>query len=267
MRVTQLGKRLLSSGFLIAIVILTVFFAPDWFFFCAVEGFILLALNEFLILAEKKGIQINRWLGLILGGILPFSFYVASEGIILVAACVVIFLFNFYRRRREQAIVSTAVTVFGIIYISWFFSFLIKIKHLDHGSFWVFYTILLVKGGDAGAYFIGKNFGKTKLIEHISPNKSIEGAWGGFFVTVLLSLISKVYLWHAEFFHLLILGAVVGILSQLGDLSESLIKRDAGVKDSGDMPGLGGMLDVLDSLLFTVPFVYYYLTAFAGIMG
>ena len=95
MMITQLGKRLFSSAFLIAIVIFTVFFAPDWFFFLVVEGFVLLALNEFLILAEKKGIQTNRWLGLILGGILPFSFYVASEGISLVAACVMIFFFNF----------------------------------------------------------------------------------------------------------------------------------------------------------------------------
>ncbi len=263
--ISQLQKRLVSSAFLIAIVIFTIFFAPDWFFFLAVESFILLALNEFLILAEKKGIAINRWLGLVLGGILPFTFYWGSEDIILVAACVVIFFYNFYRRVREQAIISTAVTVFAIMYVSWFFSYMIKIKHLDYGSYWVFYTILLVKGGDAGAYFVGRTFGKTKLIEHISPNKSIEGAWGGFFTTVLLSLISKFYLWHGEFFHLLVIGIVVGILSQLGDLSESLIKRDAGVKDSGDMPGLGGMLDVLDSLLFTVPFVYYYLTAFTSI--
>ncbi|MBI3306435.1 MAG: phosphatidate cytidylyltransferase [Candidatus Omnitrophica bacterium] len=264
--ISSLGKRLISSAFLVSIAIFTMFFAPDWFFFLVVEGFVLLGLNEFLVLAEKKGIQINRWFGVVLGGILPFSFYFGSEDIILVVACVVIFLFNFYRRRRDQAIVSTAVTIFAVIYIAWFFSYLIKIKHLEHGDFWVFYTILLVKGGDAGAYFVGKTFGKTKLIEHISPNKSVEGAWGGFAVTVLLSLISKSYLWHAEFFHLLILGIMVGILSQLGDLSESLIKRDAGVKDSGDMPGLGGVLDVLDSLLFTVPFVYYYLTAFTGVM-
>ncbi len=251
----------------ISIACYAIFLAPNWFFFLVVEGFIFFALNEFLSLVEKKGIVINRGLGLFFGALLPFSYYFPSEPIILMMACLTFFIFNFHRRLREQALVSTATTFFGIVYVAWFFAHIAKIKYLDHGSLWVFYTCLLVKGGDAGAYFIGKSFGKIKLIEHISPNKSVEGAIGGFATTFILSLVSKVYLWHVGFIHLAVLGIAIGVLSQFGDLAESLLKRDAGIKDSGQVPGLGGVLDMLDSLLLSIPFVYYYLTVFPGANG
>ncbi|MDD5671236.1 MAG: phosphatidate cytidylyltransferase, partial [Candidatus Omnitrophica bacterium] len=118
----------------------------------------------------------------------------------------------------------------------------------------------------AGAYFVGKNYGKIKLIEHISPNKSVEGAVGGFLTTVALSLLSFIYLPHVPFVHLLVLGILTGLLAQLGDLAESVMKRDAGVKDSGAVPGLGGILDILDSLILTIPFIYYYITIVLGEM-
>lgn len=261
----QLLKRLCSSAVLIAVTLSAVFLAPNWFFFLVIEAFILLALNEYLSLAEKKGVVINRVLGLFYGGLLPFSFFFPADSIILVMAVLSFFIFNFHRRLREQALISTSVTLFGIIYVAWFFSHFTKLKYLPNGSCWVFYTILLVKGGDAGAYFVGKAFGRNKLIEHVSPNKSIEGAIAGFITTVLLSLISKSYLPKVEWTHLMVMGTVLGVLAQFGDLAESLIKRDVGVKDSGHVPGLGGILDVLDSLLLCVPFVYYYVTAFPGV--
>jgi phosphatidate cytidylyltransferase len=157
-----------------------------------------------------------------------------------------------------------SVSVFGIIYVAWFFSYLIKIKLLPDGAAWVAYTILIVKGGDMAAYFVGKKFGKTKLLEHVSPKKSIEGAIGQMVATIGLSVGSALYL-HVSPVHLLILGTAVGLLALLGDLAESLIKRDAGVKDSGNIPGLGGVLDVIDSLLFTIPVVYFYLTMVLGL--
>ncbi|MCM8776083.1 MAG: phosphatidate cytidylyltransferase, partial [Candidatus Omnitrophica bacterium] len=260
-------RRLLRSAVFLTITCSPVFLAPNWLFFLVVEVFILFALNEFLSLAETKGIVINRLLGLFFGGLLPFSFFFPSDSIILVIACLSFFLFNFHRRLREQALVSTSVTLFGVIYVAWFFSYLTKIKYLPQGSWWVFYTILLVKGGDAGAYFVGKSFGKMKLIEHVSPNKSVEGAIAGLVTTILLSFVSKLYLVHVDFLHLFILGTAVGILAQLGDLAESLIKRDVGVKDSGHIPGLGGVLDVLDSLILSAPFVYFYVTTFPGVLG
>jgi phosphatidate cytidylyltransferase len=157
------------------------------------------------------------------------------------------------------------VTTFGIVYVAWFFSFLMKLRYLPNGAKWVFYTIFIVKLGDAAAYFFGKAFGRVKLVEHISPQKSVEGAVAGFLATVLASLVSKTYLSHVSAIHFLVMGVAVGFLAALGDLAESLIKRDVGVKDSGALPGLGGILDVMDSLLLSIPFVYYYITAFPGV--
>ncbi len=261
---TGLQKRLLVSTVFVSISLAAIFLAPKWVFFLVIEGFILLALNEFFTLAEKKGMAIHRVLGLVFGGLLPFSIVFSSESMVLTGACLSIFVFNFHGKFRQQALTNTAVTMFGIVYISWFFSFIDKIHYLEGGESWVFFTILLVKGGDAGAYFIGRKYGRVKLAEYISPNKSVEGAIGGFVTTLALAYLSKIYLRDVSFLHLTILGIMIGVISQLGDLVESLIKRDVGVKDSGEIPGLGGILDVLDSLLLTVPFVYYYLT---GVMG
>ncbi len=261
----QLSKRLFISIVLVSISWYTIFIAPPWIFFLVIEGFVIAGLNEFLTLAEKKGIVINRALGLFFGTLLPLSYYFPAEPLIFVIACLSLFIFNFHRRLREQALVSTSVTVFGIVYVAWFFSFLIKIRYLPYGAKWVFYVVSIAKLGDAAAYFLGKMFGRVKLIEHISPSKSVEGAIAGFSTTVLASLASKIYLTHVGMVHLLVMGIAVGLLSGLGDLAESLIKRDVGVKDSGHLPGLGGILDVLDSLLLAIPFVYYYITAFSGV--
>ena len=257
----QLRKRLLWSAIFCSVTAYTIFLAPAWFFLLIVEIFIFLGLSEYFHMAEQKGFLINRYLGLTFGALLPLPFYLSGETIILSMAVLCLFIFNFHRQLRVQAMISTALTLFGLIYVGWFFSFLTKIRALPHGPLWVFYIILIIKVGDAAAYFIGKRFGIHKYAVHISPNKSVEGAAAGFLATCLASVISKIYLPEASWVHLVILGAVFGILGQLGDLAESLLKRDAGVKDSGHVPGLGGILDVIDSLLLTIPVLYYYLTA------
>ncbi len=260
----QLMKRLTVSAVFVSVACAAIFFLPDWCFFLVVEAFILVGLNEFFSLAEQKGLIIHRGVGLFFGGLLPFTSYFSLQPTIPLMACVALFIFLFNRRSPDRTITSVAVSVFGIVYVAWFFAYLLKIKTVHEGAWWVFYSILIVKGGDAAAYFVGKKFGKTKLLEHVSPKKSIEGAVGQMVATIALSLLSHLYL-HVSFFHLFILGTLVGLLALLGDLAESLIKRDAGAKDSGNIPGLGGMLDVMDSLLFTVPFVYFYLTVMLGL--
>lgn len=253
-----LRKRLLSSAVLIAVTLTTIFMAPHWLFFLVIEIFGLLGLNEFLAMAEKKNLPIHRPLALFFGALVPFAMVYSWESFLIAAMTLVLFVVSFNKKLRETALLSTAVTVFGIIYIPFLFSHTLKIHMLENGPQWIFYTILMVKGGDAGAYFVGRKYGKIKLIEHVSPNKSVEGAIGGFATSLLLSLLSKLFLPEVPLIHLFILGSVIGIISQLGDLAESLIKRDVGMKDSGQIPGLGGIMDVLDSLIFTVPFVYYY---------
>ncbi len=256
---TQLSKRLIASAIFISLSSYAIFFSPYWFFVLLVEVFIFFGLLEYFGLAQKKGYVVNKYLGLTFGLLLPLCRHLPGEAVIFTIAILSLCINNFQKELKDKAIMTTALTLFGLVYVAWFFSFLVKIRSVYQGSLWIFYLISIVKIGDAAAYFIGKKFGAHKFIVHISPNKSIEGAVASFLATFIASLLAKLYLIDVPLSHLAVLGVIFGILSQLGDLSESLLKRDAGIKDSGQIPGLGGILDVMDSLLFCIPIMYYYL--------
>jgi len=137
----------------------------------------------------------------------------------------------------------------------------VKIRFLEEGHKLAGYLLLVTKAGDIGAYLVGSKFGRHKLIPRISPNKSVEGAIGGFLFSIAFAFISRYYLRWVSFSFILVSSILIGVFAQLGDLAESLIKRDYEVKDSSIfLPGLGGMLDVIDSILFTAPVFYIYLT-------
>ena len=216
---------------------------------------------------EKKGIFVYKYFGILIGMLVPIIiyFHLGTEGyfeldpFFIVIACLFTFILLFVRRENAQALASIAVTMFGLLYIAWFFSFFIKLKFLPQGPLLVSFLVLVTKMGDVGAYFVGRSFGKHSLIPRISPNKTVEGTIGGLIFSMATALISKTYLPSFSFSHLLILGILLGILAQVGDLAESLIKRDCAVKDAGNnISGFGGMLDIIDSLLFTTPIFYFY---------
>ena len=260
----NITNRLISSVIILTGVLYIIFRGSLFSFLIVIELFSLMGLYEFYRMVEKKEIPVSKRLGLVFGGTLPLFFYFPGESIIIGFSILSLFLINFKREKGSSSLINVAVTLLGILYVSWFFSFTTKIRCLEYGSQWVFFLILVTKMGDAGAYFIGSKFGKRKLNEAISPNKTVEGSIGGLVTSILLALVSKLFLHDVTFYQLFVLGFALGILAQLGDLVESLIKRDAGVKDSGNIPGLGGVLDIMDSLLFTAPFLYYYLTAVLG---
>ncbi len=256
----NLVRRLCSSAVIIALAYYVIYHAPFYIFLVGIEVFVLLALHEFFTMVEQKDIFVNKRLGLFFGGLLPLFFYFTGESIIIGASILSLFLIDFEKKQKYSSTINVGVTMLGILYVAWFFAFLIKIHCLTRGADWVCFLILVVKLGDAGAYFVGANIGKVKLMPHISPNKTVEGAVAGLVVTVIAAVFSKIFLREMSVLQLGLLGIFLGILAQLGDLAESLIKRDVGVKDSGTIPGLGGVLDVTDSILFTAPFLYYYLT-------
>ncbi|MDP3790644.1 MAG: phosphatidate cytidylyltransferase [Candidatus Omnitrophota bacterium] len=264
---SSLGKRVVSSVIILTLVGLVIFCFPNWVFALLACAMIGLGLWEFFSLAEKKGIFVYKYFGILIGMLVPVIIYfqmgmegyVTTEPFIIVIACLFTFVLLFTRRENSQALASVAVTMFGLLYIAWFFSFFIKLKFLPQGSLLVVFLIVVTKMGDVGAYFIGKSFGKHSLIPRISPNKTVEGTIGGLLFSVGSALAGKLYLPNFSFAHLLTLGFLLGILAQMGDLAESLIKRDCSVKDaSGSIPGFGGMLDIIDSLIFTVPIFYFY---------
>lgn len=260
----MLVKRIISSIILIFLFVLTLFI--DWLCGLVVTVFIVAGLYEFFTMLEKKGIRIYKYFGMGVGLIIPLSIIFRFELtktwelFFVVLGLLFLILMQFRRRENSGVIVDISTTIFGILYVSWFLSFLIKIRYLTDGIGLLAFTIIITKLGDIGAYLVGTRFGKTPLIPHISPKKSVEGAMGGLIFSILGALISKVFL-NLSYLHLVFIGIFLGILGQLGDLSESLMKRDCQVKDSGNIiPGMGGVLDLIDSLLFTAPTFYFYMS-------
>ena len=164
---------------------------------------------------------------------------------------------------RQPYIANVATTVLGMIYCGWCPLHLLFLRNLESARFddglgfvvMMFAAVLLT---DTGCYYAGTHFGKHKLAPVISPNKTIEGSIGGMICAVIGSMIIGCYL-GLEWYLSMIAGLLCTVFAQIGDLSESLIKRDAGVKDSGDiLPGHGGFLDRCDSFILTIPVMYYF---------
>jgi phosphatidate cytidylyltransferase len=238
----------------------------DWLCGLVVALFITGGLYEFYRMLENKKIATYKYFGIGMGIIIPLSImfrFELTKGwefLFIILALIFLILMQLKRRQNSGAIIGISTTVFGIIYISWFFSFLIKIRYLSGGLGLLGAVLLITKSCDIGAYLIGNRFGKAHLVPQISPNKTIEGALGGVLFSVLSALACRPFL-DFGYSHLIILGIAISILAQLGDVSESLIKRDCGIKDSGNIfPGMGGILDQIDSLLFTAPVFYFYMS-------
>ena len=262
--------RFAASVVCIAVVVGLLFFCPlPWFvlFVFVLIGF---ALFEFFTLLRQHGVPSYRFFGVSIGLIIPVVVYMeqgvtnSGEVLFLVLACLFLFLLQFSRKNNSEALVGIALTLFGILYVSWFSSFIIKLRFLDGGAVWVAYLIAVTKAGDVGAYIFGSLFGYHKLMPHVSPKKSLEGFWGGVLLSVLLSYgLGRFLPIHFNLPHVLILGAMIGIVGQIGDLSESLMKRFCETKDSGALlPGIGGVMDLTDSILFTAPLFYFHLAIF-----
>lgn len=177
---------------------------------------------------------------------------------------------------RQPYIANVATTILGFVYGGLFPLHLLYLRSLNAENYQGFlklniqndglgYVFLLVIGiilTDTGCYYFGRKFGKHPLAPIISPNKTIEGAIGGTFCAVASSLVVG-YIIKLAWYHCLIVGIIIALFSQIGDLAESLIKRDAGVKDSGNLlPGHGGFLDRTDSYALTIPVTFYYFKYF-----
>ncbi|HJU05758.1 MAG TPA: phosphatidate cytidylyltransferase, partial [Nitrospiraceae bacterium] len=156
--------------------------------------------------------------------------------------------------------------IFGILYVAFLLGHLLLTRALPEGAFLIFFVVLVTWAGDTGAYYAGVTMGRRKLAPTISPNKTVEGLLGGISLALGAAFVSRY--WFAPWltaFDCVATGLLLTITGVLGDLSESAFKRSAGVKDSGSMiPAHGGMLDRVDSLLFTAPAFYYYMTLVKG---
>jgi len=276
---SQLKQRLAMSLGSICVVTLTIMYAysPLFkpFFVLATIALICMALVEFYALAENKNYQPLVSLGLISSAFYAVNTFLSLENpqlqgfpfLLLLFALVVFFLAFF--RKISHSIVNLSITAFGLIYITLPLTCILQITYFDFptqmndGRVWLAYVLAVTKITDVGAYIIGKTLGKNKLAPQISPKKTVEGAIGGTLISVCTSFAFYYYFFSADqtmtLWQSIGIGLLISLLAQAGDLGESVLKRDAGVKDSSHLPGFGGVLDVVDSLVFTLPFMYLLL--------
>jgi phosphatidate cytidylyltransferase len=182
---------------------------------------------------------------------------------LITISVLIVSIFQIIRiNNKTIAVINSAVLFWGVLYVSWLLNHLIMIRKFPQGQSLILALLLITWLGDTLAYLVGGIIGRHKLCPSISPNKSIEGAVAAIIGSLIGAYISIRWLnISIPKAHIFFIGISLGVLGIMGDLTESFFKRSAGVKDSGIiMPGHGGILDRIDSLLFTAPAFYYYLT-------
>ncbi len=222
-----------------------------------------LSLIEFNRMGLGSEHRFEQWLAAAIGAsVIPLLLYQQEvllfplfTGIILIFSL----LFLFRLRLITEVHHRLGWIILGLVYLPFLLGHLIPLRLLPDGRQWIFLTLIAIMSCDSCAYFVGSKFGKRKLYPLVSPNKSVEGAIGGLVGSVLAVLLAKFsFLPDIGFFAAIAIGLLLGVMGQLGDLFESLLKRACKVKDSGSMiPGHGGIFDRLDSLLFAFPIIYY----------
>lgn len=254
----DLGKRI-ASGVIGLILLITIVFIGGIPLNIGIVFLSLLGLYELFRALKKLGfnpITTIAYIATIFVYLRVFYSYITMEFIL---TFLIILLFSIAVLQSDKNLIDVSLTLLGIIYIPYLLSFLV---FLDGTKYvWIIFTIAF--GTDTFAYLIGSKIGKNKLCPSISPKKSVEGAIGGIFGSIIVTLIYSYIFGIGPWWKLLILSVLGSIASQLGDLSASKIKRYTGIKDFGKiMPGHGGMLDRFDSIIFASPVVYYYVIFF-----
>jgi len=292
----HLLKRILTAVVLIPIVLALVLRAPVPVLALVAALVALLAVQELLKLAEEYGIRPLRWPTYVFVGLfflllavspgdakplLSTAIFVYSVGFAAAIAPFVFLTVGMRRADLSSAFPAAMVSAFAFGYIALPMGFLVQIRGQWSGAFLLLYLLLVVWAGDIFAYFVGRSLGRRRMSPRVSPNKTWEGAVASLLASMVVGMLLYNYalpissaLLDAHlierrdgFFALqkpplwptLLLSTAINIAAQLGDLVESLIKRGAGVKDSGNLlPGHGGMLDRIDALLFAAPVLWYY---------
>lgn len=231
----------------------------------------LMACFEFYRGFKQKGVNSIQWIGyasclgiMLVDNHVPEEYKYLIYKMAISVGAVSIFAYMVISKLNRN-ISDITVTVMSIIYIPTLFSFVKRVLMMEDGRILIWYVVLGAFASDTFAYFIGSRFGKNKLCPTVSPNKSVEGAIGGVFGVVLsytiLTIIANIYFnFNMNIVYWILVAIVASIVGQMGDLTESAIKRYVGIKDFGKlMPGHGGILDRFDSIMFVAPIVYIFI--------
>ena len=264
----MLKKRLVTSLYLIPALVFAVWFDTPlpWFtVLVAICG--LLAAFEFYRMVNPSPVPSVTGFGLVWVPLLIISPHFDDNRLLpalLTSAVVLSLVWLLWRRQEEPAFMGWAWAMAGILYLGWLPSHLVALRGLEDGRNWVFLALFTTIGSDTAAFLVGRALGRHSLARQISPAKTWEGAVGGLLGAVIVSLLFTLPTplgLPLGYGPAILLGLLVSISGQLGDLVESLLKRNMGVKDSGKLiPGHGGALDRIDSIIFAGIVVYYYVT-------
>ena len=244
---------------------------PFWLFMMALA---LMGYYEFVGMTKQKQVYTNKPAGFFAVLVIMTSvFFWSVDTLDIVVGLFVIIIFWELFRNKGSAINNIGATLLGVLYTGLLPGTVVLIRELYRyndmlyptGGYLILSILVSIWACDSAAYFIGSAIGKHKLFPRVSPKKSWEGAIAGFAFSIIAMLAMKYFLLdYISMTDAVVIGLIVGIFGQTGDLIESLIKRDAGVKDSSKLiPGHGGVLDRFDSLLLTAPLVYMYLKHFS----
>jgi phosphatidate cytidylyltransferase len=260
----MLRTRLMTAALAIPALWVVVQYLPLWFFAGFIVAVAAVGLHEYFAMAlpdrPLEHVAGVAWGILVAAGVVSGR----SEGwggglaLALIAGLTLVLMVG--RADLPGAVQRLSISLLGILYVGFFTAHFVLLRTSVDGQGWVLFTVFSAMGSDTGGYFAGRAFGRHKLAPEISPGKTVEGALGGVLGAMLVAWLCRMVFFPAvDHREALVLGAAVSVLAQLGDLCESALKRAFGAKDSGwIIPGHGGILDRLDSLLFPAVFAYYY---------
>ncbi len=232
----------------------------------------ILAGIEFYRIVKNQGIQPLSWLGIVFSVLLIVNAYIQQYNfsflpypgdftlpLLLTLMTLISLIWLLFRPNKDKAFINWGWTIAGILYTGWLLSYYIQIRQLENGMGWIFLVVSCTALCDVGAYAVGSNLGKHAMASSVSPGKTWEGSVGGLLTSILVAVILSIaFKLPLYYWQMVAAGLIIGVFAQVGDLVESLLKRNMHTKDSGSLlPGHGGMLDRIDSHLLVAPVAYY----------
>ncbi len=269
-------QRWLTAIILIPFVVAIIYFSPPWFFTIFIWLASLLALHEYygIVLAgsDQAGLSLTTVSGFLAATVIVFAAPAGHFDVICLLLCGLLVFSGMRSLRRyghqPEALATVLKQITGQIYLPLILSLAVVIHQGSHGVTWLFLLLVIVFLGDTGAYYAGTYLGRHKLLPEVSPKKTVQGALGGLLATVLAGCLANGFfpvlpgqldMPRLPWVEAIIMFVIISICGQAGDLFESVLKRESGVKDSGVIfPGHGGLLDRIDAVLFAVPVTYLF---------
>lgn len=271
----MLKKRIITSIWFVSLLVVVVWFGGEPGFTALMVVFSILAALEFYHMVAGSKVSPLSCFGLVwvslfilsrnsqvISALEPYLNAALITPLLLTTAVIPPLFWLLSRRQKEGAFATWAWTIAGILYIGWLLSHMVALRGLEDGRNWVFFVLFVTWLSDTTAFFTGRRLGRHKLAPSISPGKTWEGAIGGIGGAIAMSVLfftPTPFQLSLAYWQVIPLSIGVSVLGQAGDVVESLLKRNMGAKDSGTlMPGHGGILDRMDSMIFAGVLVYYY---------